>query len=109
MRCEAIIRIVGKLGLHSRSVAKFVKVADRYECDIWYEQMEMTMDINGSKIQLSTPGYRADGRSIMEMLALGAPFGTRLRVICEGSDAEEALSAITELAATDLDPDWLNY
>jgi phosphotransferase system HPr-like phosphotransfer protein len=61
------------------------------------------MDVAGKKIHVREPGFRADGRSPIDMVALVAPLGTTLRVICDGEDAEEAIKAITGLFELDLD------
>ena len=39
----------------------------------------------------------ADGKSIMELLSLAASKGLDIEITAEGSDAEDAVTALTEL------------
>jgi phosphocarrier protein len=83
------VEIVNKLGLHARAAAKLVAVAGGFQ----------------SRVTLAREdgGAPADGKSIMAVLMLGAPRGTRLQLCCEGSDAHEAYAALCELIANRFD------
>lgn len=75
--------IVNKRGLHARAAAKFVGVARMFDAALTVER----------------DGESADGRSIMDLLMLGAGPGTRLTLSAEGDDAQglvEALRALIE-------------
>lgn len=75
--------IVNKRGLHARAAAKFVGVARMFEAGLTVER----------------DGEAADGRSIMDLLMLGAGPGTRLTLSAQGGDAQgliEALRALIE-------------
>src|ERR1700683_2562342 len=73
--------VLNKLGLHARPSALFVKTASRFKCDVWVEK----------------DGERVNGKSIMGLMMLAAGQGSKLRVTCEGDDAEKALEEIESL------------
>ncbi len=52
---------------------------------------------HGSRVCLSRDDLTADGRSVLEMLMLEAPAGTRLRLRVEGPDETEVLARIAEV------------
>jgi phosphotransferase system HPr (HPr) family protein len=64
---------------------------------------------HAAAVRLRTGGRSADARKILEVLALGAQKGELLEIASEGTEAEEAVSAIAELVKrcfdTDLVPD----
>lgn len=51
---------------------------------------------------LDGSGKPANGRSLMEVVALGVKKGHKLRFTAEGNDAEQALQAIGEAIASGL-------
>lgn len=73
--------IQNKLGLHARAAAKFVQCASRFD----------------SEVTLRKDGTEVNGKSIMGVLLLAAPKGSRIQVIVEGPDEEEALAALQAL------------
>ena len=75
--------IVNKLGIHARPAAQFVKLANRFESDIFVEK----------------DGEEVDGKSIMGLMMLAAGPGSVILVSANGSDADEALNAIGDLIA----------
>jgi phosphocarrier protein HPr len=75
--------IVNKLGLHARAAAKLTHLAGNYQCDIW----------------LSRSGRRVNAKSIMGVMMLAAGKGTSVLIEAEGSDAEQAIAALTRLIA----------
>jgi len=70
--------IVNKLGLHARPAAMFVKVSNRYECEIWVEKDD----------------EQVNGKSIMGLMMLAAGHGSKIMVTAEGGDAEAAIEGI---------------
>lgn len=70
-----------KLGIHARPAAQFVKIASRFDCEIRVEKDDEEID----------------GKSIMGLMMLAAGHGSQLQVTADGSDEEEALSALEEL------------
>ena len=75
------LTIQNKLGLHARPAALFVKAANRFIADV-------TVEKGCNKVS---------GKSIMGLMTLEAGFGTVLRVIADGVDAEAALDEIQSL------------
>ena len=77
--CE--LTIPNEEGLHARPAAKFVKLANQFQSEIWVEKDDE--EING--------------KSIMGLMMLAAAQGTVIRVSAEGEDADDALAKISEL------------
>jgi phosphocarrier protein len=67
--------------MHARPAAEFVKLAGRFSSDIRVEK----------------DGIEVNGKSIMGVLMLAAERGSRLRLSATGSDAEDALEALSDL------------
>jgi phosphocarrier protein HPr len=80
-RVQRECTIANQLGLHLRAAAAFVKVAERFNCDVALER----------------DGTRATGKSIIALVTLAAPVGTSVRITAEGSDADEAVAALAQL------------
>jgi len=83
------VTILNRLGLHARPSAMFVKVCNRHKCDIWVER----------------DGEQVNGKSIMGLMMLAAGQGSKLRITCDGADAEAALQEIEELIQRRFDED----
>jgi phosphocarrier protein HPr len=75
--------IINKLGLHARAAAKLTHLAGSYQCEIW----------------LSRSGRRVNAKSIMGVMMLAAGQGTSVLIEAEGSDAAQAIAALTQLIA----------
>ncbi|HZD40029.1 MAG TPA: HPr family phosphocarrier protein [Terriglobales bacterium] len=75
------LEIKNKLGLHARAAALLVQTVNRFSAQVTF----------------SKDGQSADGRSILGVLTLAAPQGTRIEVEATGEDAEQALKAIEKL------------
>src|SRR5213594_1805104 len=80
-KIEKEISIVNRLGLHARPAAMFVRIASRYRSEIW----------------VAKEGEEVNGKSIMGLMMLAAGQGSKLRIRCEGPDAEKALEELEEL------------
>ena len=80
-KIEKEIPIVNRLGLHARPAAMFVRIASRYRSEIW----------------VSKEGEEVNGKSIMGLMMLAAGQGSKLRVRCEGPDADKAMEEIEAL------------
>ncbi len=80
---DARVTLVNPLGLHMRAAAKIVKLTSQFE----------------SSITIVRPNRdrRADARSILGILELGAKEGTELVIEVEGSDESAALVAVKDL------------
>ena len=75
--------IENRLGIHARVAAKLVETANRFQADIFLEK----------------DGVEVNGRSILGILTLFCPRGSRLTIRTEGADAEEAMEAFARLIA----------
>ena len=80
---EKEVTIVNRLGMHARPAAMFVRIASRYRCEIWVEK----------------DGEQINGKSIMGLMMLAAGQGSKLRIRCEGPDAERAIEELAQLIA----------
>ena len=71
------------LGIHARPASVFVQTATGFSSDV-------------SVTNLDTSNT-ADGKSVMSMLMLSAPQGTRIRLDVSGEDAVTAMEALSRL------------
>ena len=78
---QLALTMVNRRGLHARAAAKFVKTAERYDCEI----------------EVSKDGHSVSGRSIMGLLMLAAAPGSVIDVRLWGADADAAAEEITAL------------
>ena len=81
--------VSNKLGIHARPAAMFVKIASKFDCDIFVEK----------------DGERVNGKSIMGLMMLAAGPGSKLKVIAAGSDAQQAVNDIEALMRRKFDED----
>ena len=75
------LTISNRLGLHARAAARLVQLAQQYQ----------------SEITLEKEGEAVDAKSVLSLLALECPFGTRVSVRAVGEDAMSAVNAIVDL------------
>ena len=80
-RIEKELAIVNRLGLHARPAAMFVRIASRHRAEIW----------------VSKEGEEVNGKSIMGLMMLAAGQGSKLRIRCDGPDADKAMEELGEL------------
>ncbi|MCG8583955.1 MAG: HPr family phosphocarrier protein [Pirellulales bacterium] len=73
--------IANEQGLHARPADMFVRTAIQFE----------------ASVTVSKDSLRVDGKSILDVLTLGAAKDTELTLEATGSDAEAALAALAEL------------
>jgi phosphocarrier protein HPr len=73
--------ITNRLGIHARVAAKMVEMAHRFQAEIFLEK----------------DGDEVNGRSILGILTLCCPQGSRLTIRAEGADAVEAIEAFARL------------
>lgn len=81
--------VSNKLGIHARPAAMFVKIANRFTCDIFVEK----------------DGEKVNGKSIMGLMMLAAGPGSKLTVHAEGNDASQALTELETLLNRKFDED----
>jgi phosphocarrier protein HPr len=75
--------ITNRLGIHARVAAKLVETANRFQAEIFLEK----------------DGVAVNGRSILSILTLFCPQGSRLTISADGVDAKEAMGAFSRLIA----------
>jgi phosphocarrier protein len=83
------LTVTNKLGVHARPAAMFVKVANRFEAEIYVEK----------------DGETVNGKSIMGLMMLAAGPGSKLHVRANGPDASEALTELESLLKRKFDED----
>jgi phosphotransferase system HPr (HPr) family protein len=84
---SAPVVVATATGLHARPAARIAAEARRFTADV----------------RLVKNGHEANARSVVSILALEVAGGDRLTVIGRGDDAREAVAAIAQTLATDLD------
>ena len=75
------VTVINKLGIHARPAALFVKVASKFDSSILVEK----------------EGEQINGKSIMGLMMLAAGAGSKLQLIAEGRDAEDAVAELEKL------------
>jgi phosphocarrier protein HPr len=70
-----------KLGLHARAAAKIVQTSSQFQ----------------SRMRIIKNGREADAKSMLDILTLSCPRGTRIELRADGKDAAEALAALALL------------
>ncbi len=78
---ERTLTITNRAGIHARPAAAIVKTAGRFK----------------SKLTFIKDTMIVDGKSIMGIITLGAPYGTKLTMRTEGPDEEALADAIQSL------------
>lgn len=73
--------VSNKLGIHARVAAQIVKVASQFQSEVW----------------ISRSGNKVNGKSILDLLTLVCPHGSRVLISVCGPDAPEALRALALL------------
>lgn len=81
--------VQNKLGVHARPAAMFVKIATRFDSEIYVEK----------------DGEVVNGKSIMGMMMLAAGPGSKLQVRATGPDATQALNELETLLKRKFDED----
>lgn len=81
MTAAGTFQIINELGLHARAAARLVALASRYDAEVWLEK----------------DGQRANAKSVMGVLLLCGQRGSSVRVVAEGSQAEDVVEAIGDL------------
>ena len=79
--------IKNTLGLHLRAASKLVKLAHEYQADIYLQKDEI----------------KANGKSMLGIVTLGATCGSILEVMTRGPDAQELLDAVIDLIERNFD------
>lgn len=70
-----------EVGLHARPSGMFVKLASKYK----------------SEISLIKNDKKFMGKSMLQILSMGAMKGDEIRIVAEGEDEKEAINSLKEL------------
>ncbi len=75
------ITVQNQVGLHARPATFFIQKANEFRSSIWVEKEER----------------RANAKSLLGVLSLGITGGTDIRIIADGNDENEALTALVKM------------
>jgi phosphocarrier protein len=78
---SAQLTLLNTQGLHARAAATFVRALSGLSADV----------------EVSWEGRTVNGRSMLDLMTLGAPRGSVLDVRVSGADAQAALAALTKV------------
>lgn len=73
--------IKNKLGLHARPAARLVNASNQFKARIFIER----------------DGCQVDGKSMLSILTMACPKGSRITIRAVGKDAQEAVAALGQL------------
>ena len=82
MKSEKRVVLRNKYGFHVRPSTQFMTLAQQFKSAIQVE---------------ASQGGAVDGKSVMDLLTLGAAAGDSLSIRADGEDAEEAVARLAEL------------
>jgi len=80
---ERTVDIINRLGLHARAAAKLVTLAGKFT----------------SEVRVRKDEREVSGKSIMGVMMLAAGQGSRITLIVEGEDEQQALDELCGLVA----------
>ena len=86
---EIEAQVSNRMGLHARAAARFVHLANTFD----------------SRITVSKGSTRVDGKSILGLLTLAASKGTRLQLVADGEDEQQAVEQLAQLVRSGFDED----
>ena len=78
------VTVENQVGLHARPATFSIQKANEYKSSIWVEKEER----------------RVNAKSLLGVLSLGIVKGTSITIIGDGSDEEEAVTALADLVAS---------
>lgn len=77
------VTILNKYGLHARPAAEFVKLANKFQAEVFVAKDQVEVN----------------GKSIMGVMMLAAERGSAVDIRANGDDAEAAVAALAKLVA----------
>ena len=80
IKTSAAFEIVNERGFHARPASLFVQCAMGFSSSV--------------EVKNLTSGVTADGKSLLSLLMLAAPKGTKLELTAAGADAETAIKQL---------------
>jgi phosphocarrier protein HPr len=81
MPLEREVPLLHKTGLHLRAAGRFAETANQFEAEV----------------MLATGGRVVNGKSVLDILTLGAGPGVQLMITADGDDAQNALDQLESL------------
>lgn len=84
---KKILTIKNKRGLHARASAKFVKVALKFDAEVFIKKNSISVGAT----------------SIMGLMMLAAGAGCKIEIEAKGKQANEAIEALSELVNNKFD------
>jgi phosphotransferase system HPr (HPr) family protein len=76
------LKVSNKHGLHARPASKIVNIVNKFKANLFLTRLDGN-------------GKRADCKSVLQMLLLGANKDTELELIAEGVEAYEAIEEVS--------------
>ena len=87
MVIEKSIVIKNKQGLHARPAALFVQIANKFN----------------SEITITKGRHKVNGKSIMGIMMLEAGSGSKVTIVADGDDAEQAVKELENLLLSEIE------
>ena len=79
--CVKEVMVQNQVGLHARPATFFIQKANEFKSYIWVEKEER----------------RVNAKSLLGVLSLGIVGGTKIDIIADGSDEQEAVDSLVAL------------
>lgn len=79
------VMVNNQVGLHARPATFFIQKANEFKSSIWIEKEER----------------RVNAKSLLGVLSLGVVKGSKINIIADGSDEEDAVITLTELISSE--------
>ena len=76
--------VQNQVGLHARPATFFIQRANEFKAGIWI--------VNDER--------KVNAKSLLGVLSLGITRGTRITIVADGSDQEEAVDSLVELISS---------
>ena len=88
---ERKVKISNSNGMHARPATKFAEIANKYT----------------SEIHVRTKNKEVEGKSVIDLLTIGAESGTEIVICAKGIDAAEALDALEGLVKSKFEEEFM--
>jgi len=88
---ERKVKISNSNGMHARPATKFAEIANKYS----------------SEIYVKTKNKEVEGKSVIDLLTLGAENGAEIVIYAKGIDAVEALDALEGLVKSKFEEEFM--
>ena len=75
------VSVQNQVGLHARPATFFIQKANEYKSSVWVEKEER----------------RVNAKSLLGVLSLGIVGGTKIKIIADGADEQQAVEGLVKL------------